>query len=172
MILAVLLFLIVATAIVFVVPILVRLASPLFAPLKQRIYQAGLQSKASNSKTTRRGPDLLKFAFAVLTLLVLLFLFIPIGLVILHSFNSGGSFSIWAGSVSTKWWGTLFRADKTWALTALRDHPCDRCARPAGRQAGHRTIERVRRSVGGRVCLPGRAVRQWRHDGLVPRQFP
>ena len=43
--------------------------------------------------------------FAVLTVLVLLFLFIPIGLVILHSFNSGGSFAIWSGSVSTKWWG-------------------------------------------------------------------
>ena len=53
---------------------------------------------------------------AVVTVLVLLFLFIPILLVILHSFNSGGSFSIWSGSDSTKWWGTLFRADETWAM--------------------------------------------------------
>jgi spermidine/putrescine transport system permease protein len=115
MILAVLVSLLLAAAIVFIVPRLVRLVAPLFSPLRQRIYARGLHAKASAS-SGRQGGLVLKFAFALLTLLVLLFLFIPIGLVILHSFNSGGSFSIWAGSVSTRWWGTLFRSGAAWTL--------------------------------------------------------
>jgi ABC-type spermidine/putrescine transport system permease subunit II len=39
---------------------------------------------------------------------VLVFLFIPVGLVFLHSFNRGNSFTIWSNAVSTKWWGELF----------------------------------------------------------------
>ena len=115
MILAVLASLVVAALIVFIVPRLLRLLAPLFAPLRQRIYQRGLHAKAT-TKPGRQGGRLLKLGFAVLTALVLLFLFIPIFLVILHSFNTGGSFSIWAGGVSTKWWGTLFRADETWSM--------------------------------------------------------
>jgi ABC-type spermidine/putrescine transport system permease subunit I len=115
MIIAVLISLIGFALIVFIVPFVVRLLSPLFAPLRRRLYQAGLRSTASAEPSRQRG-EWLKGALAVLTVLVLLFLFIPIGLVILHSFNAGGSFSIWAGNVSTKWWGTLFRADETWAL--------------------------------------------------------
>ena len=38
------------------------------------------------------------------TVVVLAFLFIPILLVVLHSFNGGGSFSIWAGHLTTDWW--------------------------------------------------------------------
>ena len=48
--------------------------------------------------------------------IVMIFLFVPIALVVLHSFNRGGSFSIWSGHTSTKWWGALFRPDKTWPV--------------------------------------------------------
>ena len=46
--------------------------------------------------------------------IVLTFLFIPILLVIRHSFNRGGSFIVWAHHYSTKWWGLLFNVHKTW----------------------------------------------------------
>lgn len=59
----------------------------------------------------RKKPDVLRIVLAVWCGLVMVFLFIPIGLVILHSFNRGGSFSIWSGHTSTKWWGTLFDSD-------------------------------------------------------------
>lgn len=60
----------------------------------------------------RRRPDILRIVLAVWCGIVMVFLFIPIGLVILHSFNRGGSFSIWSGHTSTKWWGTLFDSAK------------------------------------------------------------
>ena len=46
---------------------------------------------------TGEVPELLRPALAVWTGLVLLFLFIPIFLVIRHSFNDGPSFSVWSG---------------------------------------------------------------------------
>jgi ABC-type spermidine/putrescine transport system permease subunit II len=49
---------------------------------------------------------------------VLVFLFIPIGLVVLHSFNGGNSFTIWSGSPGTKWWGQLFDGSVAWAVIA------------------------------------------------------
>ncbi len=64
----------------------------------------------------KQRPDPIRIAMAVWTTLVLLFMFIPIALVVLHSFNKGGSFSIWSNATSTKWWGELFFADETWSL--------------------------------------------------------
>jgi ABC-type spermidine/putrescine transport system permease subunit II len=58
--------------------------------------------------TGGRSIDFSKLVMAGWTALVLLFLFIPILLVIRHSFNSGGSFIVWAGSYSTEWWSDLF----------------------------------------------------------------
>lgn len=52
-----------------------------------------------------RGPQLLKPAFAVWGALVLIFLFIPILLVIRHSFNGGLSFEVWSGRYDKVWWG-------------------------------------------------------------------
>ncbi|MCX6521717.1 MAG: ABC transporter permease subunit [Actinobacteria bacterium] len=115
MIIAVLLTLLVGVIVVWLVPRVVRMVSPHLAPVRARIYQRGLSAKATKS-TGRRRPEVLKVVLAVWAILVLLFMFIPIGLVILHSFNSGGSFSIWAGGVSTEWWGALFRAEDTIAM--------------------------------------------------------
>ena len=49
--------------------------------------------------------QILKPAFAVWSVLVLVFLFIPILLVIRHSFNGGASFEIWSGHYDTVYWG-------------------------------------------------------------------
>ncbi|MCU1386704.1 MAG: transporter permease [Ilumatobacteraceae bacterium] len=76
---------------------------------------------ASGAPKNRHKKDVLRIVLAVWCVIVLIFLFVPICLVVLHSFNRGGSFSIWSGHTSTKWWGTLFDADKAWsaALTII-----------------------------------------------------
>ncbi len=58
--------------------------------------------------STKRSFDAAKIVMGVWTGLVITFLFIPILMVIRHSFNSGGSLIVWAGSYSTEWWGNLF----------------------------------------------------------------
>ena len=63
---------------------------------------------------SRRDP--INLAMIAWTALVLVFMFIPIALVVLHSFNAGGSFSIWANAVSTEWWSDVFDGGETLAL--------------------------------------------------------
>ena len=65
-------------------------------------------------KTNRRPRDGAKIIMAVWSTIVLTFLFIPIVLVIRHSFNRGGSLIVWAHHYSTRWWGALFNVHKTW----------------------------------------------------------
>ena len=65
-------------------------------------------------KTNRVPRDGAKIIMAIWSVLVLTFLFIPILLVIRHSFNRGGSFIVWAHHYSTKWWGALFDVHRTW----------------------------------------------------------
>lgn len=65
-------------------------------------------------KANRIRRDGAKIAMAVWATIVLTFLFIPILLVIRHSFNRGGSFIVWARHYSTKWWGALFEVHRTW----------------------------------------------------------
>ena len=79
---------------------LVRWASRLLRPLID-LYRRRERGPVKPS----RFPDLLSPALAVWTVLVLVFLFVPILLVIRHSFNGGPSFSIWSGTYSTVWWG-------------------------------------------------------------------
>jgi ABC-type spermidine/putrescine transport system permease subunit II len=61
---------------------------------------------------TRTKIEVLPKVLGVWTVLVLVFLFIPIMLVFLHSFNNGSSFTIWSGETSTKWWGELFNGSE------------------------------------------------------------
>lgn len=70
------------------------------------------ETSSTAAPKLRKKRDILRTVLAVWCGIVMVFLFIPIALVILHSFNRGGSFSIWSGHTSTKWWGTLFAADK------------------------------------------------------------
>ncbi len=65
-------------------------------------------------KTNRRPRDGAKIIMAIWSTIVLTFLFIPILLVIRHSFNRGGSLIVWAHHYSTRWWGALFNVHKTW----------------------------------------------------------
>ena len=65
-------------------------------------------------KTNRIQRDGAKIIMAIWSTVVLTFLFIPILLVIRHSFNRGGSFIVWAHHYSTKWWGALFNVHRTW----------------------------------------------------------
>jgi spermidine/putrescine transport system permease protein len=96
MIVMVLLSLVVGAALVWVVRKLLRLARPAVDRYR---------SRPRPEPTPSRFPDLLRPVLAVWTGLVLLFLFIPIFLVIRHSFNDGPSFSVWSGRYSTVWWG-------------------------------------------------------------------
>ncbi len=79
---------------------LVRKAIPLLNPLV-----SAWRRRARPTAKPSRLPDVLQPALAAWSVLVLVFLFIPILLVVRHSFNNGPSFSIWSGSYSTVWWG-------------------------------------------------------------------
>ncbi len=113
MILAVLLTLSVGVVLVVLVRFMVRWISPQLQGVRRALYERRMRSSTEAGPRRRRAIDLIKPVMAGWTTLVLVFLFIPIVLVFLHSFNSGGSFVIWGGELSTKWWGKLFRADET-----------------------------------------------------------
>lgn len=75
---------------------LIRLCRPLVDSYRAR---------PRKEPTAPRFPELLRPVLMIWTVLVLTFLFIPILLVIRHSFNGGLSFEIWGGKYSTVWWG-------------------------------------------------------------------
>ena len=106
MIVAVLLTLIVGTAIVWLVP----KGFALFEPLMQRVRRSlrARDAATASRRSVLVGDSFLRRLLATWSVIVLVYLFIPIGLVFLHSFNRGGSFTIWSNAVSTKWWGELF----------------------------------------------------------------
>ncbi len=105
---AVLMTLIVGAAIFWVLPRVAVLASPIVQAIRRKIYERATNQVRSEKIQTRLKREVLSKVLAVWTVLVLIFLFIPILLVILHSFNAGSSFTIWSGRTSTKWWGELF----------------------------------------------------------------
>jgi len=71
------------------------------ALVAHREYRA--QSKPVQPKVRKR--DGVHWALAVWTTLVLIFLFVPILLMVRHSFNNAPSFPVWSGSYSTVWYG-------------------------------------------------------------------
>ncbi|MFZ9290230.1 MAG: ABC transporter permease subunit [Ilumatobacteraceae bacterium] len=112
---AVLLTLVVGAAIVWLFPRLLGLFEPLIQQWRRSRASSAAQSAAataaSGAEPSRRwsiADGVLQRSLGVWTTLVLIFLFIPVGLVFLHSFNRGNSFTIFANAVSTKWWGELF----------------------------------------------------------------
>ena len=54
---------------------------------------------------TKRGLGILKTAYLIL---ILLFLYLPIGTLMVLSFNKSKSMSVWAG-FTTKWYEDMFR---------------------------------------------------------------
>jgi spermidine/putrescine transport system permease protein len=108
----------VGAAIVWLVP---RVAV-LFVPVVERIRRANhARAMAGGAKGPRVSLSVepLKIALAAWTVLVLLFLFTPIILVFVHSFNRGQSFTIWSGHFSTKWWGELFWSGTAWRVLVV-----------------------------------------------------
>jgi len=105
---AVMLVLVVGAVVVWAVPRLVRLASPLWRQVRARRYERIMAAGSHGASTGGEPTDPVKVAMSVWTVLVLVFMFLPILLVILHSFNGGNSFTVWTGSPSTKWWSELF----------------------------------------------------------------
>ena len=108
----------VGAAIVWLVP----RVSALFVPVVERVRRANhARAMAGGAKGPRTNLSVepLKLALAAWTVLVLVFLFVPIILVFVHSFNRGQSFTIWSGHFSTKWWGELFQAGTAWRVLVV-----------------------------------------------------
>jgi len=108
MIAAVLLTLVVGAAIVWLVPRVLALAEPVIQAWRRAQAGKPRQARVAPSRRPALADAVLHRSLGVWTMLVLTFLFIPVGLVFLHSFNRGNSFTIWSYAVSTKWWGELF----------------------------------------------------------------
>ena len=108
MIVAVLLVLAAAGLVLFGVKMVRRLLRPAIDSVRRakserwmaegRRYTQQPPASASGTRTSD------KVLMAVWTAIVLAFLFIPILLVVLHSFNGGGSFTIWSGRLTMDWW--------------------------------------------------------------------
>ncbi|MCE9623516.1 MAG: ABC transporter permease subunit [Actinomycetia bacterium] len=88
-----------------------RMGLRLFRPLIDAVRRAKHERWLAEGRRSTEPPKVAtatltadKAAMAGWTVLVLAFLFIPILLVILHSFNGGGSFSIWSGRLTMDWW--------------------------------------------------------------------
>ena len=112
-------FVLVALALGSVLVWLVPRVASVFSPLGERVRRANTaRAMAGAARTARVRPPFepLKTALAAWTSLVLVFLFVPIVLVFVHSFNRGQSFTIWSGHFSTKWWGELFWAPTAWRV--------------------------------------------------------
>jgi ABC-type spermidine/putrescine transport system permease subunit II len=105
---AVLLSLGVGFVVMRIMPYVVTLASPAVQSVRRKMHERTLEQAKHVKPRTRAKIEILPKALGVWTALVLVFLFIPIMLVFLHSFNNGSSFTIWSGETSTKWWGELF----------------------------------------------------------------
>lgn len=113
---AVLLTLLVGAAIVWLIPRLTQLFTPLTQYERRMIYSRSANKAAHEHRRPLVRFQVLTKLLGLWTGLVLVFLFIPIFLVILHSFNYGASFTIWSGRASTKWWGELFNGGKATAV--------------------------------------------------------
>lgn len=116
MIAAVLSALLVGALIMFVLPRLARLATPIVEAVRRGIHQRNMSEhhlEPPSRNTVRDAPRTLMAVWAVL---VLIFLFIPILLVFRHSFNGGGSFTIWTGNPGFNWWGELFDGGSAWMM--------------------------------------------------------
>jgi ABC-type spermidine/putrescine transport system permease subunit II len=116
MIVAVLLTLVVGAAVVWVVPRAFGLLAPVAERVRRGIHERAMVAGSRGARSARGGREPERVVLAAWTVLVLLFLFVPIILVFVHSFNRGQSFTIWSGHFSTKWWGELFDAGTAWAV--------------------------------------------------------
>jgi spermidine/putrescine transport system permease protein len=99
-----------------IVPLINSLASPAVQSVRRKMHERTLEQAKHVKPRTRAKVEVLPKVLGVWTGLVLVFLFIPIMLVFLHSFNNGSSFTIWSGKTSTKWWGELFNGGEMFGV--------------------------------------------------------
>ena len=116
MIVAVLVSLVAGAVIVWLVPRVASIFTPIVERTRRRVYQHALAEGFEGSKPSRITVEPVKILLAAWTALVLVFLFVPIVLVFVHSFNRGQSFTIWSGHTSLKWWGELFNSSVAWRV--------------------------------------------------------
>jgi spermidine/putrescine transport system permease protein len=112
---AVLVFLAGGAALVWCVAWVVRHPTSVTVKAKHAWHERMLQ-RTRSGKSSFFTFDVLPIALSIWTGLVLVFLFIPIGLVVLHSFNGGNSFTIWSGTPGTTWWSELFDGSTAWSV--------------------------------------------------------
>jgi ABC-type spermidine/putrescine transport system permease subunit II len=112
---AVLLSMVVGAAIVWLIAWVFKHPTPISTRIKRSLHERSV-SRTCEGKTTLFKFDVLPVALTLWTVLVLVFLFIPILLVVFHSFNGGTSFTIWSGSPGVKWWDELFDGSIAWAV--------------------------------------------------------
>ncbi len=95
-----------AVLVFFAGKMLARLLRPLFDAVHRAKNERWMaqRSRSAQQPGSSRETSADKVVMAGWTVLVLAFLFIPILLVVLHSFNGGGSFSIWSGHLTGEWW--------------------------------------------------------------------
>ncbi|MEQ1699834.1 MAG: ABC transporter permease subunit [Ilumatobacteraceae bacterium] len=127
MIAAVLVVLAVGAFIVWAIPRLVALGEPMWSSMRRSLNQRREeqsrrpQMSAAGSKVPRGDAFgwLFKGGLSFFSGLVLVFLFIPIALIVLHSFNRGELLTLWSGHTSLKWWRRIFDFDVTGSTLLL-----------------------------------------------------
>ena len=113
---AVLLTLAVGALVVWLLPRALSLLAPMAEKLRASAHARSARAVADGSAQNKLPFDPVITLMRVWTVLVLVFLFVPIVLVFLHSFNRSTSFTIWSGHTSLKWWSELFDGGSAWAL--------------------------------------------------------
>jgi ABC-type Fe3+ transport system permease subunit len=108
---------VVGAGIVWLITWVLKHPTPISIRIKHAMHQRSVE-KTREGKSSWFKFDVLPIALSAWTILVLIFLFIPIMLVVLHSFNGGSSFTIWSGNPGTKWWDELFDGSVAWAVLA------------------------------------------------------
>jgi spermidine/putrescine transport system permease protein len=107
MILGVLVVLIIGGLIVWVVPKVVQLFEPVTRAVRVSLHRRNV----ALSQGRRRDwfGSVFRVGLTAWSTLVLVFLFLPIGLIILHSFNRGDQLTLWSGHTSLRWWRRVFK---------------------------------------------------------------
>ncbi len=113
---AVLLTLAVGALLVWLLPRIFALLAPVAEKIRARSYARSARGVVDGSARNKLPFDPIVTLMRTWAMLVMVFLFVPILLVILHSFNRSTSFTIWSGHTSVKWWSELFDGGSAWAM--------------------------------------------------------
>lgn len=112
---AVLLTLAVGALLVWLLPRIFALLAPVAEKIRARSHARSARGVVDGSARNKLPFDPIVTLMRTWAMLVMVFLFVPILLVILHSFNRSTSFTIWSGHTSVKWWSELFDGGSAWA---------------------------------------------------------